>query len=88
MQNDEHTRNLKEYAGWIHTMKNNPPWADREKTPAQKVQGVTHPLGESVGSAVLEQLVKTVPKAGKAAAYGLNGTGLLWNVFGDPDAVW
>jgi hypothetical protein len=84
----EQVRNLKEYAGWIHTMKNNPPWADKAKTPAQKVQGVTHPVGESVGSAVVGQLLKNSSKVGKAAASGLTGVGLVWDVLGSPGEVW
>ncbi|MGE4422430.1 MAG: hypothetical protein AB7D39_09050 [Pseudodesulfovibrio sp.] len=78
-------RDAKESADWMNRIRNNPPWADKEKTPAQKVQGVTHPLGESVGSAALGQLLKNSSRAGKVAASGLTGAGLLWDMLGNPD---
>ncbi|AMK10156.1 hypothetical protein [Pseudodesulfovibrio indicus] len=85
----EQVRNLKEYAGWIHTMKNNPPWADKAKTPAQKVQGVTHPAGESVGSEILGSLMKDSKVKGlRSVGQGLGRVGPILDILTSPKDAW
>jgi len=88
LRHAEKEMSLKEYIQWLDEMKHNPPW-EKKKTPAQKVQGVTHPLGEEVGTRLLEELLKNSGSTfGKALGYGIKGGGLPFSILTDVEDAW
>ncbi|MCJ2165969.1 MULTISPECIES: hypothetical protein [unclassified Pseudodesulfovibrio] len=80
-------QSLKEYTEWLYKMKNNPPWK-QVMTPAEKVQGVTHPVGEEVGLTALQDLLKRSGPFGRMAGKVLGPVGIAWDVIGGPDDAW
>jgi len=82
-------RGRREYTRWLWEMKNDPPWKSKEKTPTEKVQSVTHPLGEEVGMTMLEQLLKgSASPIGMTLGLGLKGAGPLLDLLTNPEDAW
>ncbi|MBI9078477.1 MAG: hypothetical protein JEY79_01895 [Pseudodesulfovibrio sp.] len=79
----------KEYDKWLQRMKTNPPWKSKDPTPAEKVQSVTHPIGEETGTEIVEQMLKKSGKSwAKAIGHGLKKTGLVFNILANPKDAW
>lgn len=76
-----------EYTRWLLEIKKNPPWKSKEKTPTEKVQSVTHPLGEEVGVTILQELLRNSGPAGRALGKGLGPVGIALDVL-DGSEVW
>ncbi|MEZ7197118.1 hypothetical protein [Pseudodesulfovibrio karagichevae] len=81
-------RDAKESADWMNRIRNNPPWADKEKTPAQKVQGVTHPLGESVGNEMMSEFMKNSGSKILRILGRMEKVGPLMDVLTSPEDAW
>ncbi|MEF2231118.1 MAG: hypothetical protein V3571_09335 [Pseudodesulfovibrio sp.] len=87
----EHARKMqpvKEYIDWLREQRENPAWG-KERTPVEKVQGVTEPLAESVIEALLEQgLIKDTNPIARSVGLGMKLGGPLFDVMLSPGDAW
>ena len=87
----EHARKMqpvKEYIHWLREQRENPAWR-KEKTPVEKVQGVTEPVGKELAATLVKQMLD---QSGSHFAQGLGRMfGKVNSVVGflaDADEAW